>query len=381
MKKLIVLAGVVFTLVACRGNKDDVVPPEQTNTKIILGFENDLAAYKVPKNIPINYFGPNLLCYIYDLADALAASNAELNRFYDKYQIVNSSGAEIKNNEHGMVFAGDQERNEYICRPYKFEKECDESKTTRGIRERKVYGLMPKERIVAFYKMKVAVDSNLGGQYEYETSSFYVFPTDQAYAEYVGILKSIYNDEAEPYKFVDVHQKGFPLILLGVKRDGYNYPPLDYIPHTVFPYNNGETQPPFTYYNSTDAMHVLNERYKKAFFGKYRFENYDKRELNNVGIFQNEAIVVTDAEKILNENSPKSNANLQIYIGGSYSYSMYLNSLNIKLLPEHKTIAFYHYGDLRLFALFPNTDSYNEYVLILKGVINKKEAQDKIFVE
>ena len=49
-------------------------------------------------------------------------------------------------------------------------------------------------------------------------------------------------------------------------------------------------------------------------------------------------------------------------------------------MPEHRAIAFYRIEDLEAFLLFPNDQSYNEYMAILKDIFNTPEAQESIFL-
>ena len=72
---------------------------------------------------------------------------------------------------------------------------------------------------------------------------------------------------------------------------------------------------------------------------------------------------------------------LEIRIGGTrISNYIRLVDLIIKPIPEHRTIAFYDLSRLEAFLLFPNDESYNEYMAMLKDIFNTPEAQESIFL-
>lgn len=379
MKKILFCLVSIFFITTSCNNKDDdgdTTPPLST-TQIVFGTKNDLEKYNVPKTIPINYFGYKNMCIIPDDENSIKLSNVKLNEFYQKYTFVNVEKKEITHTSDGIAFVSEEHRLKYLRKPLKFEVDCRLTMPVASS-ENIIYGLIEKERIVAFYTFKSGIaEYKKGDGYLYETSNFYVFPTDEAYREYLSILKSIHYDPTEIYKFVDAHKPALPLVLLGFRDEDIP----DGVPRSITYSNNNINSHPFTFYNSENRINELNERYEKTYIGKYRFEPYNKWEYVNAGQFMHEPIVVENLEKVYEPNSQRGDEYLTLYIGGIYGRGVKLdNSTRIKLMEEKKIISFYWGGFLNAFILFPNTESYKEYEAILKDIIKNKPAQDLIFI-
>lgn len=365
------------------GNNGTATPTVKTN-QIILGYAKDFKRFNIPEYIPENY--PtwwNTECAIPNEETTLKGSNKLLDSFFAKYEIVNPEGKEITHTETGYLIPKELRTKKFFQMPEEILPTCNpkEGQSTLYL----YYGLMEKERIVVFYGISTSFQSDYSfeGALRYKANSFYIFPTDNAYKDYVNLLESIYDDETEKFYFFDLYQKDFPLILYaanlysdsGVIDETKRYIP-PFIPKNISGAkcpSPWETDTPFSFYNSKDSMEALNIRYKSILFGKYRFENYYKKDLTDTGIIYKEAIIV--------EKDPFYTDLLAIRIGNSRANSIRLRSANIKLMPKNKAIAFYDCGYLNSFLVFSDIEPYNFYVSILKDVISNPEAQKTIFIE
>ena len=398
MKKfLFYLAIIGLALASCSKDKDcncdnkgngnngngTATPTVKTN-QIILGFDKDLKKFDIPRYIPVNYFDWHIGdeyhttgCPIPLIESNLEKGNKLLDDFYKKFMIVNSDLATITHDELGE-FIPEEDRESYIRRPYKFYSCTGKTgETLDGDR----YGLFEKKRAVIIYSTKPfpgrysTYDYMNGGQYRYIATSFYVFPTDEAYREYVNLLRSMYNDESEPYYFLDVEEV-LPLILLGRAED--ELPP--FIPKTIDVTNSDKKiyQKPFTFFNSSKTIEQLNKQYSnyKLFFGRFRYEYYNKDLYYCCGSSAKEPFTIKEEKAwytvhyIDLGNKTRSN-----------NLNFYLQENGIKLIPEHNAIGFY--GDKKLvgFIVCSDATAYNECVRILKDIISNKEAQDYVFVK
>ena len=197
------------------------------------------------------------------------------------------------------------------------------------------------------------------------------------------MLRSIYVDDYEKYHFYDLPVKPLPLIYCGsafkLSWVGGDSALPSFIPKTI---DNEKVRKkvakssialPFSYYNTGKTIESLNHQYKNAFEGKYRFEIYYKYSYIDNGEYAMEPFVLYRH----NDND----IFLEIRIGGT-RISNYIRfvDLIIKPIPEHRTIAFYDLGSLKAFLLFPNDESYNEYMAMLKDIFNTPEAQESIFL-
>lgn len=392
MKKfLFYLAIIGLALASCSKDKDcncdnngngnngngTATPTVKTN-QIILGFDKDLKNFNIPRHIPINYnvqnFQSDYSCPILLIASTLEESNKQLDAFYKKFMIVNSDLATITHYDVGE-FIPEEDRESYIRRPYKFYS-CTgkEGETFDGIH----FGLMEKERTVVFYdsddrlRMENYTEDK-GGELQYTATSFYVFPTDEAYKEYVNILKSIYVDELEKIYFLDPKER-LPLVLVGRVAEAPSF-----IPKRIEIKNSGNTVPnptSFSFYNSKYDIPYLNGHYRNHLIGKYRFELYDKRFMNGAGMYTKELFII---EK---RNYGEPFDEYYLALGGKRGYYALLSYQNVKLMPKEKAIVFYDGEPLNsVFLLFSDIEPYNDFVAILKEVINNKEAQDYVFIK
>ena len=378
MKKFLFYLAIGLALASCskdkdcdcdnNGNNGTATPTVKTN-QIILGGQNDFKKYNIPQHIPINY-NKNLLnddenCAIQNEPNSLNKGNEQLNSFYKKYEFVNIDGAPIPHDNYGTLLS-DKEREEYTKHPLKFyscqSKDFDNTS----------YGLIEKQRIVIFYNYDISNGWNggyLGSAFQYTAKSFYVFPTDESYKEYVNLLKSMYIDEIEKYYFIDPNEK-LPLILVGQLSDA---PP--FIPKTIEEKGNKPYPKSFSFYNSTYDISYINTLYQKKFLGKYRFEFYDKRFLAGAGRYVKEPLIVEV------QNHGESFDRYYLVLGGKKGYYVSLEYQTIKLMPEQKAIVFYGGEVWGGFLTFSDIEPYNDFVALLKEVINNKEAQDYVFIK
>lgn len=404
MKKfLTILAIIALTLASCskdkencncnndNGNNGGTKTPTATikPNQIMLGFPKDFKKFNITEFIPANY------SFYYDNfkkcgaipndPNVLEQNNKLLNAFFEKYNIVNSDGFEITHSDSGAPFINKEYQKEATQIPYKIKPICFEyNPSLPPLNPNSVFGLDEKENIVVFYGFDDdnALDIFKGGEFRLKAFNFYKFATKEAYKEYVNMLKNIYDDDFEKYHFYDLPVKPLPLIYCGsafkLSWVGDLHLP-SFIPKTI---DNEKVRKkvakssialPFSYYNTGKTMESLNYQYKNAFEGKYRFEIYYKHRYTDNGEYAMEPFVLYRH----NDND----IFLEIRIGGT-RISNYIRfvELIIKPIPEHKAIAFYELGGLKAFLLFPNDESYNEYMAMLKDIFNTPEAQESIFL-
>ena len=404
MKKfLTILAIIALTLASCSKDKEncncnnDNSNNGGTNTptatikpnQIILGFPKDFKKFNITEFIPANY------SFYYDVdkgvgpiindPNLLEQDNKVLNAFFEKYNIVNSDGFEITHTDSGVPFANNEHKKETTQIPYKIKPiYFYDNPPLPPINPNSVFGLDEKENIVVFYNFDL-YDLNIlkGGEFRLKAFNFYKFATKEAYKEYVNMLRSIYVDDYEKYHFYDLPVKPLPLIYCGnafkLSWVGGDSALPSFIPKTI---DNEKVRKklakssialPFSYYNTGKTIESLNHQYKNAFEGKYRFEIYYKYNYIDNGDYAMEPFVLYRH----NDND----IFLEIRIGGT-RISNYIRfvELIIKPIPEHKAIAFYELGRLEAFLLFPNDESYNEYMAMLKDIFNTPEAQESIFL-
>jgi hypothetical protein len=353
----------------------------------MLGFPKDFKKFNIPEFIPANY------SFYYDIfkkcgaipndPNVLEQNNKLLNAFFEKYNIVNSDGFEITHSDTGAPFINKEYQKEATQIPYKIKPICFEyNPSLPPLNPNSVFGLDEKENIVVFYEFDEdnALDIFKGGEFRLKAFNFYKFATKEAYKEYVNMLKSIYDDDFEKYHFYDLPVKPLPLIYCGsafklswVGGDSAlpSFIPK-YIQHEKITKRKYIARP-FSYYNAGKTIGNLNYQYKNAFEGKYRFEIYYKRRYTDNGEYAMEPFVLYRH----NDND----IFLEIRIGGTrISNYIRLVDLIIKPIPEHRTIAFYDLSRLEAFLLFPNDESYNEYMAMLKDIFNTPEAQESIFL-
>lgn len=404
MKKfLTILAIIALTLASCskdkencncnndNGNNGGTKTPTATikPNQIMLGSPKDFKKFNITEFIPANY------SFYYDNfkkcgaipndPNVLEQNNKLLNAFFEKYNIVNSDGFEITHSDSGAPFINKEYQKEATQIPYKIKPICFEyNPSLPPLNPNSVFGLDEKENIVVFYGFDDdnALDIFKGGEFRLKAFNFYKFATKEAYKEYVNMLKNIYDDDFEKYHFYDLPVKPLPLIYCGsafkLSWVGDLHLP-SFIPKTI---DNEKVRKkvakssialPFSYYNTGKTMESLNYQYKNAFEGKYRFEIYYKHRYTDNGEYAMEPFVLYRH----NDND----IFLEIRIGGT-RISNYIRfvELIIKPIPEHKAIAFYELGGLKAFLLFPNDESYNEYMAMLKDIFNTPEAQESIFL-
>ena len=404
MKKfLTILAIIALTLASCskdkencncnndNGNNGGTKTPTATikPNQIMLGFPKDFKKFNITEFIPANY------SFYYDNfkkcgaipndPNVLEQNNKLLNAFFEKYNIVNSDGFEITHSDSGAPFINKEYQKEATQIPYKIKPICFEyNPSLPPLNPNSVFGLDEKENIVVFYGFDDdnALDIFKGGEFRLKAFNFYKFATKEAYKEYVNMLKNIYDDDFEKYHFYDLPVKPLPLIYCGsafkLSWVGDLHLP-SFIPKTI---DNEKVRKkvakssialPFSYYNTGKTMESLNYQYKNAFEGKYRFEIYYKHRYTDNGEYAMEPFVLYRH----NDND----IFLEIRIGGT-RISNYIRfvELIIKPIPEHKAIAFYELGGLKAFLLFPNDESYNDYMYMLKDIFNTPEAQESIFL-
>ncbi|WP_311326416.1 hypothetical protein [Capnocytophaga sputigena] len=399
MKKfLTILAIIALTLASCskdkencncnndNGNNGGTKTPTATikPNQIMLGFRADLKRYNIPEFLPINYsnWGPaagDLENGIHNEPTILNPGNKTLEAFYKKYSIVDVYGQVITRDTEGILLSNVSEKaqEEYVKYPFKFVG----GNNTRGADSNargkwySVYGLMEKDRIVVMYRNDLGYDKTYGGEYHYEAVAFYVFPTKDAYNEYVSMLKSMYPDEKEIYFFLDVYEKPLPLILVG-NREGFesrDLPP--FIKDVSFPLHcdkddRGFDYKSFTSFNSYRTIETLNGIYDNRFFlGRYRYEAYNK------DWFACCAAQVYDPLTVEKETTTN---NFILRLGGKHSYTIArLGCSSIKLIPKHNAIVF----GTGAFVICSTKEAYNEYVAMLKDIIINPKAQELIFIE
>jgi len=404
MKKfLTILAIIALTLASCskdkencncnndNGNNGGTKTPTATikPNQIMLGFPKDFKKFNIPEFIPANY------SFYYDVdrgvgpiindPNLLEQDNKVLNAFFEKYNIVNSDGFEFTHSDTGVPFITKEDKKEATQIPYKIKPiYFYDNPPLPPLNPNSVFGLDEKENIVVFYNFDL-YDLNIlkGGEFRLKAFNFYKFATKEAYKEYVNMLRSIYVDDYEKYHFYDLPVKPLPLIYCGnafkLSWVGGDSALPSFIPKTI---DNEKVRKkvakssialPFSYYNTGKTMESLNHQYKNAFEGKYRFEIYYKYHYIDNGDYAMEPFN-------LFHRGPGDHF-LSIQIGGS-RISNYIDLLHliIKPIPEHKAIAFYEMGGLKAFLLFPNDESYNEYMAMLKDIFNTPEAQETIFL-
>lgn len=399
MKKFLFYLAIGLALASCskdkdcncdnNGNNGTATPTVKTN-QIILGFDKDLKKFDIPRYIPVNYFDWYIEaeyrlpgCPIPLIESNLEKGNKLLDDFYKKFMIVNSDLATITHDELGE-FISEEDRESYIRRPYKFYS-CTGKKGETFENER--YGLFEKKRAVIIYSTKPSPgrysthDYINGGQYRYIATSFYVFPTDEAYREYVNLLKSMYDDDFEPYYFLNVEET-LPLILMGREQD--QVPP--FIPKVIdVTYSNKKIQEkPFTFFNSSRTIEQLNTQYSnyKLFLGRFRYEYYYKELYYCCGATLKEPFTIKTEDLGYYTRH-------YIEFGGKDRREHITTNLGentIKLIPKHNAIGFYGKSlegktELVSFVVCSEATAYNEYVRILKDIISNKEAQDYVFVK
>ena len=401
MKKfLTILAIIALTLASCskdkencncnndNGNNGGTKTPTATikPNQIMLGFPKEFKKFNIPEFIPANYsfyydddrgFGA-----IPNDPNVLEQNNKVLNAFFEKYNIVNSDGFEITHSDTGAPFINKEDKKEATQIPYKIKPIYFEyNPSLPPLNPNSVFGLDEKENIVVFYEFDLynALEIFKGGEFRLKAFNFYKFATKEAYKEYVNMLRSIYVDDYEKYHFYDLPVKPLPLIYCGsafkLSWVGDLHLP-SFIPKTI---NHEKITKrkyiarPFSYYNAGKTIESLNHQYKNAFEGKYRFEIYYKHRYTDNGEYAMEPFVLYRH----NDND----IFLEIRIGGT-RISNYIRfvDLIIKPIPEHRTIAFYDLSRLEAFLLFPNDESYNEYMAMLKDIFNTPEAQESIFL-
>ncbi|EFS98652.1 hypothetical protein HMPREF1977_0005 [Capnocytophaga ochracea F0287] len=404
MKKfLFYLAIIGLALASCSKDKDcncdnngngnngngTATPTVKTN-QIILGYAKDFKRFNIPRYIPVNYYDWYFEkeyrlagCPIPLIESNLEKGNKLLDDFYKKFMIVNSDLATITHDELGQ-FIPEEDRESYIRHPYKFYS-CT-GKTGETFNGDRRFGLMEKKRTVVFYSTnylprfdyEAAYDYVYGGQFRYIANYFYVFPTDEAYREYVNLLRSMYYDDFEPYYLLNTDEV-FPLILVGRKED--KLPP--FIPKTINVVDNNKKDfaKPFSFFNSSKTIEQLNTQYSnyKLFLGKFRYEFYYKQ------LYFGAGMSVKEPFYIRTEDNGTSNDFHFVGLGGKeryYEIGFYLIENAIKLIPEHNAIAFYYQDkNLSSFIVCSDATAYNECVRILKDIISNKEAQDYVFVK
>ena len=401
MKKfLTILAIIALTLASCSKDKEscncnnDNGNHGGTNTptatikpnQIILGFPKDFKKFNITEFIPANY------SFYYDVdrgvgpiindPNLLEQDNKVLNAFFEKYNIVNSDGFEFTHSDGGVPLITKEDKKEATQIPYKIKPiYFYDNPPLPPINPNSVFGLDEKENIVVFYEFDGdALNILKGGEFRLKAFNFYKFATKEAYKEYVNMLRSIYVDDYEKYHFYDLPVKPLPLIYCGsafklswVGGDSAlpSFIPK-YIQHEKITKRKYIARP-FSYYNAGKTIGELNHQYKKAFEGKYRFEIYYKYNYIDNGDYAMEPFNLF--------HRGTGDHFLSIQIGGS-RISNYIDLLEliIKPIPEHKAIAFYQLGILEAFLLFPNDESYNEYMAMLKDIFNTPEAQETIFL-
>ena len=369
MKKfLTILAIIALTLASCskdkencncnndNGNNGGTKTPTATikPNQIMLGFPKDFKKFNITEFIPANY------SFYYDVdrgvgpiindPNLLEQNNKVLNAFFEKYNIVNSDGFEITHSDGGVPFANKEHQKEATQIPYKIKPiYFYDNPPLPPINPNSVFGLDEKENIVVFYNLDdTALDILKGGEFRLKALKFYKFATKEAYKEYVNMLRSIYVDDSFIPKTIDNEKVRKKLAKSSIAL-------------------------PFSYYNTGKTMESLNHQYKNAFEGKYRFEIYYKY------MYTDDQDYAMEPFNLFHRGT--GDHFLSIRIGGS-RISNYIDLLEliIKPIPEHKAIAFYELGRLEAFLLFPNDESYNEYMAMLKDIFNTPEAQESIFL-
>ena len=393
-KILTTLAVIALTLASCSKEKENcncnnggTTTPTTTikPNQIMLGYPKDFKKFNITETIPNNYsFYNDEGCAIANIPSSLEFANKHLNAFFEKFTIVDSEGFEITHTEDGHPFVNEKMRKWTLQKPYEIEPICTGTDSpTYSYYE--LYGLYEKENIVVFYKAKPFKVFGIyrGGEFEYDAINFYKFPNKEIYRNYVNMLKNIYTNNFEKYAFYELPVQPFPLIYCGnVSRIpsalGDRGIP-SFIPKTIEhekvtkKKKDGFLDLPFNYYNSHKSMRELNQQYARAWIGKYRFEIYYKSEYTDVGDF------AIDPFYFLREEWGQRL--LSIKIGGKRCFNhTELSALIIKPMPEHRAIAFYRFETLEAFLLFPNDQSYNEYMAMLKDIFNTPEAQESIFL-
>ena len=393
-KILTILMIIILSLASCSKEKENcncnnggTTTPTTTikPNQIMLGYPRDFKKFKVPKFIPANYsfYYDELGCAITNDPTVLGAHNKQLNTFFEKFNIVNSDGFEITHSMYGDPFVNKEDQKKEVQIPYEIKTICPGNHpSVAPLNPNNVFGLYEKENIVAFYEFDgEAVNIYKGGEFRLVAEKFYKFATKEAYKEYLNLLRNIYADNFEKYHFYDLPVEPLPLIYCGnvfkLRFVGGDSALPSFIPKT-FPSEKAKERLkkisltiPFSYYNSGKTMDQLNAQYEKAFEGKYRFEIYYKHRYLDDGEFAMEPF------NLYNQYPGYD----FIRIGGRrISNYIDLRHLIIKPMPEHRAIAFYRIEDLEAFLLFPNDQSYNEYMAILKDIFNTPEAQESIFL-